>query len=134
MNLMNLIGYKWVKYLGVVSLLTLSFWSSGLFLIRILSNYDTWSSSFGVTLVFLVSLPLTYAAVLFVKKPFSHSPAFGSSVVYGTLAGVLLAHGLLLGFAPYLYAFSPSPTLMATAWIIWFSGVTLVVARSTDKH
>lgn len=132
MKAYGLLGTSRMKYFGLVSLFTLSFWSSGLFLIRVLDTYTIWSSTLGAVVVFIVSMPLVYVTVFSVRKILAYYPDFGSSIVYGTLAGVLLMHGLLLGSAPQLYAFNPSPTLMATAWIIWFSGFTLVVARLTE--
>ncbi len=116
-------------YLGTVILFVISFWSSGVLLIRTLDSYDAWSSVTGITLLFILSIPLVYVSILGVQKIFHASKDRGDSVVYDTLTGVLIVHAVALIFFPDLYSFDANTALSAVAWLLWFGGWTLIIAK-----
>ena len=115
-------------YAGTVTFFIISFWSSGVFLVRVLSSYDVWSSGSGTALLYLLSIPLVYVSILGIKKLYYSSKDRGDSIVYDTISGVLLLHAVTLTLFPYLYAVEASSALSAGAWLLWFGGWALILA------
>lgn len=119
---------------GIVCLLSLSFWSSGVFLIRTLNAYQVWDSGLLRMLLFAFSIPLVYLSILSVQKMFR---ALGREVGTATqyiIALVLILHALALCLYPGLYTLVPSAALSAAAWLLWFGGNALLLARVVSRE
>lgn len=115
------------KYAATVSALTLSFWSSGVVLIRMLHSYELWSSPALLGTMFVLSVPMVSMSIYGVRSMFSTSG--DNALVYDTLQGVLLMHGVALGFFAKMYSFMPSGEISAAAWLLWFGGIAVVFTR-----
>ncbi len=122
-------GISRLKYAATVGILTLSFWSSGVFLIRALHSYDLWNSPVFLGILFTLSVPLVSLSIQSVRRILSSPSYGGESIVYNTLQYVLILHGLALGFIPNLYSFTPSGEISASAWLLWFGGIALALVR-----
>lgn len=122
-----------LKHAAVVLSFALSFWSSGVFFIRILGTYDIWGSSAYLSALYAFSIPLVYISIRAVKGLFA-SQAQAISVVVDTLASVLLVHALLLSTIPTIYALEPSSSLRAAAWLLWFGGLAVVLSRHRQSQ
>ena len=126
---------KIVKYYIVISvvLFSLSFWSSGVFLIRALGSYDVWNSGIRLGTLFALSIPLVYISIASVKKIFARIGGEAAASVHYIIALVVLLHALVLSTYPGVYGFTPSPALAASSWLLWFGGVAMVVVRLTVR-
>ena len=118
---------------GVVGLLSLSFWSSGVFLIRILNVYQVWSGGISLACLFVLSIPLIYLSIQSVQKVFKALGKPAETPIYYIIALVLILHAMVLGLHPELYSLVWSPALAATAWLLWFGGSALIVARVVSR-
>jgi hypothetical protein len=115
-----------------ITLLSLSFWSSGLFLIRVLTAYSVWDSGIRFTALFALSLPLIYISSVSVKRIFARMGSETAAPLNFIIALVIILHALVLSIYPALYGFAPSPALAAAAWLLWFGGAAMAIARLTE--
>jgi hypothetical protein len=116
---------------SIIALLSLSFWSSGVFLIRGLSGYGFLSSPLAILALFAASLPLAHVSIYAVRRMTDALYRNSSSLI---LASVLLMHSLALVVTPSLYGLIPSSALSAAAWLLWFGGVaTVLIARTSNR-
>ena len=113
---------------GLVIVLAISFWSSGVFLIRILNSLNIWSPhNVQLWLVYGFSVPLIFIAIGSVQNLFTRLFTQPTNAVYKITGLVLTIHALTITHFPVLYFFTPSPGLYATAWLLWFGGITILV-------
>lgn len=122
-----------IKYAATVAAFSVSFWSSGVFFIRALHNYELWSSPVFLLAFFAFSIPLVAISIQGVRRIVSPVTNRGEAVVYQTLQCVLLMHSVALGFFPSLYSFIPSGEISATAWLLWFGGIALALQLKGKK-
>ena len=118
---------------GIVGLLALSFWSSGVFLIRILNAYQVWNGGILLACLFVLSIPLIYLSIKSVQKMFRAIGKEAETSVYYIIALVLILHAVVLSLHPELYSLVWSPALAAAAWLLWFGGSALIMARVVSK-
>jgi hypothetical protein len=118
--------------IALLIFLIVSFWSSGVMLIRLLSMYQVWGSSALTILLFLVSIPLVILSMVSVNKLLRVMQVDTKRHVYCILAGVLLVHGVLLSSYPEVYALTSSLSLSAAGWLLWFGGVAVLVIGCSD--
>ncbi len=114
----------------VSGVLSLSFWSSGVFLVRALAAYDLWSSPLYVGIIFVTSLPLAYITIPGTKQLLQATHRTMLSI----LAAVMALHSLALTLSPQIYALHESAQLPATAWLLWFSGAALLSILYSDRQ
>ena len=117
-----------------VVLLSLSFWSSGVFLIRILNGYQIWNSGVWLTLLFALSLPLVYLSILSVQKIFRAIRREATPPTHYIIALVLILHAVALSLYPALYTLVSSPALSAAAWLLWFGGIAMLLGCASIEH
>lgn len=114
-------------YVTLVTLLTLSFWSSGVMLIRFLDSLQAWSRpSLLLGLIYLISVPLIFFSIAGVQKIFVRSSRHASAVRQIT-GLVLTLHAVVITLQPSLYLFTPESAPYATAWLLWFGGIAIVL-------
>ncbi len=114
-------------------LLAISFWSSGVMLIRFLATQNIWSQGPQLWLVYGLSIPIIFVSIrgvqnIFVRFFVQQYP----EAIYQITGLVLMAHALALTCIPTLYFFTPGTSLYATAWLLWFGGITILL-RSRNK-
>lgn len=112
-----------------IVLLSLSFWSSGVFLIRILNAYQVREGGISRALLFAFSIPLVYLSILSVQKMFRAMGRVAGTATQYIIALVLILHALALCLYPGLYTLVSSPALSATAWLLWFGGTAIILAH-----
>lgn len=117
----------------LIVLLSLSFWSSGVFLIRILHTYHVWDGGIPLVLLFVLSIPLVYLSIESTRAIFTRMGEEDTSPTSAIIALVVLIHALVLVMYPALYGFVPSPALAATAWLLWFGGSAMIIARILER-
>lgn len=111
----------------LVTLLSLSFWSSGVMLIRFLDSLHVWSRpSLLLGLIYIISVPLIFFSIAGVQKIFIRSNRH-ASVVRHIIGLVLTLHAVAITLQPSLYLFTPESTPYATAWLLWFGGVAIIL-------
>ncbi len=104
--------------------LAVSFWASGVGLIRLISSLQLWGGT-GSAVLFTLSIPTAWLCILSVRRLAGLAPA---QVLTGTAlitAVVGLLDGLAITWWPALYG---GPALLAAAWLLWFVGAVLGVA------
>ena len=110
-------------YISIV-LLCLSFWSSGVFLIRFMSDYRLWSGWTEV-LLFVVSPVVATVCIVAVRRALTlTSDTFVPTIVLitGLVVGL---HGLVLILFPALYG-DRSYLLPSVIWLVWFCSSVLL--------
>lgn len=112
---------------------TLSFWSSGVALIRVLSAYQAWQSSGWLTILFLATVPLVWMSVVGMRRVYLRWYTDTTPPLSLLVALVLLCHGLALSVYPALYG-AGSDVALASAWLLWFGGVALVIIGFTERR
>lgn len=122
-------------YPFLIIVLALSFWSSGIMLIRFLGTFNTWSLGPQLYFVYGLSVPIIFVSIrgvqnLFVRLYKEKCPA----AIYQITGIVLMMHALLISLVPALYSFTPTTGLYATAWLLWFGGVTILLQSFTQKN
>jgi hypothetical protein len=96
-------------------------------LIRVLGTFGIWNGG-GMYVVFLiVSIPLVFISIVSVDKMTARFETRAGSIISDTATGVLLVHALAIGLFPGVYAFASDPHLRATAWLLWFGGLVIVM-------
>lgn len=118
---------------GIVLLFSLSFWSSGVFLIRILHTYHVWDGGIPLAFLFMLSIPLGYLSIMSVRSMWRVIGQEASTPTHYIIALVLLLHAAALSLYPGLYALVPSEALSAAAWLLWFGGSAMVISRMTGR-
>ena len=119
-------------YLILVTLLTLSFWSSGLMLIRFLDSLQAWSRpSLLLGIIYLLSVPLIFFSTVGVQKIFIRSSRH-ATVVRQITGLVLTLHAVAITLQPSIYLFTPESTPYAIAWLLWFGGIAIML--ETRNH
>ena len=111
------------QILGLLAL-AISFWASGVGLIRLISSLELWGGT-GSAIIFVLSIPVAWLCIVSVRRLVGLAPA---QVLTGTAlitAVVTLLDGVALTWWPALYGF---PSLLAAAWLLWFAGAVMGVA------
>jgi hypothetical protein len=122
-------------YYGAVIVAALSFWSSGVMLIRFLDTFHLWSHSFLLLgFIYIFSVPVIYVAIRGTKNLFRLFFIQTRGVVYYITSLVFILHALFISLYPSLYQFNTSPALYATAWLLWFGGITMFLGTNYDEH
>jgi hypothetical protein len=109
--------------------LIVSFWSSGVALIRLLISYQVWNSGALTALSFLLSIPLAILSVVSVKKLLTAMHLRHKRYINFIIAGVLVVHGVALSVYPAVYALVSSSSLLVAGWLLWFGGVVVVTVE-----
>lgn len=111
------------QVLGLLGL-AVSFWASGVGLIRLISWQELWGGLANAVL-FVLSIPTAWLCIVSVRRLAGLAPA---QVLTGTAlitAVVALLDGVAMTWWPALYG---GPALLAAAWLLWFVGAVLGVA------
>lgn len=111
------------QVLGLLGL-AISFWASGVGLIRLISWQELWGGLANAVL-FVLSIPTAWLCIVSVRRLAGLAPA---QVLTGTAlitAVVALLDGVAMTWWPALYG---GPALLAAAWLLWFVGAVLGVA------
>ena len=114
-------------YVAAVCILSVSFWSSGVVLIRALEAYELWRAPYLAPL-FLLSVPVVLASMYGTRRT-ARALRLQDDGILDILSSVLLLHAIALGFMPSLYALATSSELSAAAWLLWFGGTVLAATR-----
>ena len=115
-------------FLSIVIALAISFWSSGVFLIRFLDLHTVWSPhNVQLWLVYGLSVPLIFISISSVQNLFTRLFKPHEGLIYQITGLVLILHALIIPLFPTLYFFTPSPALYAAAWLLWFGGITILI-------
>jgi hypothetical protein len=88
-----------------------------------------WNNGFALVALFLLSIPLVYISIVSVKSIFAKMGKATAAPLEYIIAWVVVLHVLFLSLYPGVYGFAPSPTLTATAWLLWFGGIAFAAAR-----
>lgn len=113
-------------YIILVVILALSFWSSGIVLIRFLHSLGVWTGSgSALPLVYAISVPIIYVSIRGVQNFFTRIFKTSTAAVYHITGLVLMLHACVISISPALYLLTPNPELFATAWLLWFGGIVL---------
>ncbi|MCG3769224.1 MAG: hypothetical protein JW384_00345 [Nitrosomonadaceae bacterium] len=115
-----------VLWLCTIALFSLSFWSSGVFLIRALTTYGAWDESIHFAGLCIVSVPVAFLCVAGVRRMLVSFGTGAEHMLYAISGVVLLAHGCAIGFYPSLYGFVQDADLRVLAWLLWFGGVVVL--------
>ena len=111
------------QVLGLLGL-AVSFWASGVGLIRLISWQELWGGLANAVL-FVLSIPTAWLCIVSVRRLAGLAPA---QVLTGTAlitAVVALLDGVAMTWWPALYG---GPALLAAAWLLWFVGAVLGLA------
>lgn len=112
----------------LVILFAVSFWSSGVMLIRFLGSVNTWSTeSVLLPLVYGLSVPIIFFCIRSVESFFTRLYPDRTGAVYHITGLVLVVHAAVGTLFPSLYMFTAGPTLHAIAWLLWFGGITILL-------
>lgn len=103
----------------------LSFWSSGVALIRLFSNSHVLENDLALASIFLLTVPIVYYSVVGMRKIAARAHQVIARALTMLVACVLALHGLALSAYPQLYGFSPTAALTAAAWLLWFGAIAL---------
>jgi hypothetical protein len=102
-------------------------------LIRFLDSLHVFTNSgVALLLVYAISVPVIYLSIRGVHNFFVRMFKINTTAVYQVTGLVLTLHALIISLFPTLYLFTPSSALFATAWLLWFGGVVLLL-QSVSK-
>lgn len=106
----------------------LSFWSSGVALIRVLEHYGVWQDTLLVGAMFVVTIALVYVSVKAMRRIYARWYTETTTPLSLLVATVLIIHGLAISVYPALYGAPVS--LLEGAWLLWFGGWALLAINS----
>ncbi len=72
-------------------------------------------------------MPLIFISIRGVQRIFTGLFQTQTKAVFYITGLVLILHALAITLTPSLYTFGPGSTLFATAWLLWFGGITIVL-------
>lgn len=122
------------SYPVLILVSALSFWSSGVMLIRFLGSVGVWShGGVGLGLVYALSVPLIFISISGVHNLFTRLTRGHTTAVFQITGLVLMMHALVTTLVPTLYRFTSTSGLYATAWLLWFGGVTILLQSFAKK-
>ena len=93
---------------GLIIISALSFWSSGVVLVRVLNSYNVWNGGILLASLFILSIPLVYFSIISVEKMFRALHVDPNSSITYIIALVVLIHALMLSTYPSVYSFTRS--------------------------
>lgn len=111
----------------------LSFWSSGVILIRLFSTYHLLQNGFALGAIFLLTIPIVYGSVSTTSNILARAQRDSAHSLLALVAIVLALHGTALSVYPRLYGFEGSSGLAAAAWLLWFAAITLVTVSARNR-
>ena len=111
---------------AIVAFLVVSFWSSGVVLIRACDAYRLWDGGIGTIVVFIAAIPLVFGSVAGTKRLLRALHDSPEMILWYTVIGVVLVHAAVLTLSPQLYGFASSPGLVSVSWLLWFSGFCMI--------
>lgn len=111
--------------LPVLLLLSILFWVNGIRIVKIMNYYSYWGGV-GSIIIFALSFPVALFAIKGVTKilKLAEKQVYPAIILIVALVGLL--HGITLTYRPEMYRATGESLMFATAWIIWFSGATIL--------
>ena len=109
----------------LVTGITISFWLSGVFLVRLISSYGLWGGWSGA-LIFALSIPVAAVSIRGVQMLLHLPPSELLPTVALITALVGMLHGVAITYAASLYRAQGHDLTLASAWLVWFVGAVLI--------
>jgi hypothetical protein len=109
------------------AMLGTAFWAAGVLSVHALAALGGFARPYAAPLLCL-TLPAAWLAARCGRRLLRLSPTHLVAGIALLSAPALLLDGVVLTWAPRLYVADPTDQRAAAAWLLWFVGVTIVLA------
>ena len=122
--MITFLGFNKTQQLVILPL-AISFWMSGVFLVRLLSSYGLWGGWSGAV-IFALSIPAAAISIRGVQMLLRLTPSEVLPTVALITALVAMLHGVAITYVASLYRAQGPELILASAWLVWFVGAVLI--------
>ena len=119
--------FSYGKFLAL-TLLAVSFWINGVFMVRVFTAHGWWDG-YPLLLLYVLSVPVAALCISGVRKLLSLTQVQLLPAIVFITGSVAMLHALALMLLPSIYASDARPLLLASAWLLWFCGAVLLQRR-----